>query len=244
MNFAALRYPPGMATAVLFDLYNTLVDGRDSGSEVEVRAMGVDLGLDPALFHRLWRESWPARCTGALGDTESTVRAIALHAGARPTDAAVRLAATRRLAYQRRVLWPSPATLAALDAVRAAGWRTGLVTNCTVETPLLWKTTPLAPRFEATAFSCELGVAKPDPAIFLTVCAALSVPPTGCLYVGDGADDELTAAAGLGMTVVQTEEFKPAGGSWPRNRISALGELVQRLATGQPARSPRSAALG
>jgi putative hydrolase of the HAD superfamily len=218
-----------MPAAVLFDLCNTLVDGGDGARDATMDAMAADLGVDPAWFRQLWRESWRERCTGAFGDAEATVRAVALRAGARPTDAAVRLACTRRLSVARNLLWPRPSTLAALDALRAAGWRTAVVSNCTAETPQIWKTTPLAPRFEATAFSCELGVAKPDPAIYLAACSALRVAPTECLFVGDGADDELPAAAGLGMTVIRTEEFKPGAGTWPRQRINALGDLVTAI---------------
>ena len=227
-----------MPTAVLFDLYNTLVDGGDDHADANYAAIAADVGVDPVLFSRLWRESWPVRRTGALGDAESVVRTLAIQAGVRPTDAAVRLACARRLAFQRRRLWPRPATLETIDTLRAAGWRTAVVSNCTHETATLWKGTPLAPRFDAVAFSVELGVAKPDPAIFLAACAALRVPPAQCLYVGDGADDELPAAAGLGMNVVLTEEFRSAAGSWPRQRINTLSELL----TGPLARSPRSVA--
>jgi putative hydrolase of the HAD superfamily len=227
-----------MPTAVLFDLFNTLVDGGDDRADTNYAAVAADLGVDPTLFSRIWREAWPARSTGALGDAESTVRALAIQAGGHPSDAAVRLACARRLDVQRRLLWPRPATLETLDTLRAAGWRTAVVSNCTHETATLWKATPLAPRFDAVAFSVELGVAKPHPAIYLAACSALRVPPAECLYVGDGADNELPAAAGLGMSVVQTEEFKPASGAWPRQRINSLSELL----TGPLARSPRSAA--
>jgi putative hydrolase of the HAD superfamily len=229
-----------MPTAVLFDLYNTLVDGGDSSVEQLLVAMARDLDVDPPTFSWLWTESRRARYTGALGDTEAAVRTIATQAGGHPSAAAIRLASARRLAHQRRLLWPRASTLATLDALRAAGWRLGLVSNCTHETAQLWKSTPLAPRFEAVAFSCELGVAKPDPAIFLAACAGLPAPPTECLFVGDGADQELAAAAQLGMAVVQTTEFQPASGSWPRQRISQIADLVPILVTGQPAKSPTS----
>jgi putative hydrolase of the HAD superfamily len=231
-----------MPAAILFDLYNTLVDGGDSGADANYAAMATDLGVDPATFTRLWRQAWPQRRVGALGDAEATVRAIAVRAGGNPIDPAIRLACARRLTFQRRLLWPKPATLAALDSLRAAGWRSAVVSNCTHETATLWKTTPLAPRFDAAAFSVDLGIAKPDPAIFLAACGALRVAPTECVFIGDGADDELPAAAALGMTVVQTEEYRTNPGSWPRHRVSALSELADWLLSGRPARSPRSAA--
>jgi putative hydrolase of the HAD superfamily len=232
-----------MPTAVLFDLYNTLVDGGKSTVEALLVAMARDLEVDPPTFTWLWTESRRARFTGSLGDTEAAIRTIATQAGGTPSPAAIRLAAARQLAYHRRLLWPGASTLSTLDALRAAGWRLGVVSNCTHETSQLWKSTPLAPRFEAVAFSCELGVAKPDPAIFLAACAGLPASPTDCLYVGDGADQELAAAAQLGMAVVQTTEFQPASGSWPRQRIGRLADLVPILVSGQPARNPMSGAV-
>ena len=232
-----------MPRAVLFDLYNTLVSsGPDSDRHAVAQSMGADLGVDPSTYADLYHQVYPQRFVGALGDLEATVRAVARMAGGEPTDAAVRLAAARRMTLFRRLLWPSGPTLAALDSLRAGGWRVGLVSNCSAETPELWKRTPFATRFDAVGFSCELGVVKPDPAIFLAVCSFLGVAPGECLYVGDGADNELSGAANLGMAVVRTEEYVPADSAWPRDRIATLAELGPFI--DPRARSPRSAPAG
>jgi putative hydrolase of the HAD superfamily len=216
-----------MPRAVLFDLYNTLVPGGTAEERTAVAAaMGTDLGVDSEIYVSLYQATYPQRILGTFGDLEATVRTLAIRAGATPTQAAVRLAATRRQTMIRKLLWPSAATLAALDALRANGWRLGLVTNCSAETPELWKRTPLASRFDAVGFSCELGVAKPEPGIYLAVCSFLDVAPVDCLYVGDGADNELAGAAGLGMTVLQTEEFVTAPRAWPKQRITELADLA------------------
>jgi hypothetical protein len=52
--------------------------------------------------------------------------------------------------------------------------------------------------FGATAFSSERGVAKPDPAIDRAACEALGMDPAACVYVDDGADQELAIAEALG----------------------------------------------
>jgi len=215
--------------AVLFDLFNTLVPG---GSDAERAAiseqMGTDVGVDPAAFARLLHETWPLRFRGELGDLASTVRAIAIRLGADPPDSAVRRACGRRLDFARRLLTPSATTLQTLDALRNKGFPLGLVTNCSAETPLLWKSTTLAERFTATGFSCELGVCKPDPAIYLAVCASLGVPPEDCVFVGDGAVGELDGAAAVGMRAIQVTELAnrddPAP-PWSGERIATLTQL-------------------
>lgn len=223
---ARLGYRARMPRAILFDLYDTLVNGSTEADRRRVsERMAQDLGVDPALFANLVRDSARERFAGALGDLEGTVRVLAARAGVRPPDAAIRLACLRRVTMARALLWPSATTLHTLDALHRDGWRLGLVTNCSAETPALWKGTPFASRFHAVVFSCEFGVAKPDPAIFIACCSSLGVSPPECLYVGDGADDELTSAASLGMTVVQTTEYAPANGSWPKERIGAIADL-------------------
>jgi putative hydrolase of the HAD superfamily len=221
-----------MARVVLLDLYNTLVDGADADRARICRLQAADLGVDAGVFARLFVESWRERCTGKMGDLTATLRALAERAGGAPTDGAVRLAVARSIDLTRRHLWPSGPTLAALDAIRRDGWRTGLVTNCAGATATIWPSTPLASRFDAAGLSSELGVAKPDPAIFLNVCARLDVEPSDCVYVGDGADDELGGAAALGMSVIRTTEYVPSRSAWP-TRIAALSELPALL-SGRP----------
>src|SRR5438045_3475875 len=118
-----------MPTAVLLDLYNTLVSGGDGERDATARTQAVDLGVDPDAFLRLFRESWRQRCTGQLGDLAATLRTLAERLGGTPSAAGVQLACARSVELTRRHLWPHGTTLAALDTIRAAGWRTGLVTN-------------------------------------------------------------------------------------------------------------------
>jgi putative hydrolase of the HAD superfamily len=216
--------------AVLFDLFNTLVDG---GSDAERTAlserMGADVGVDPAAFARLMHQTWPQRFRGELGDLAGTVRAIAVRLGGHPSEAAVRRAAGRRIDFTRRLLRPPASTLATLDALRAKGIPLGLATNCSAETPRLWRDTPLAERFAATGFSCVLGVCKPEPEIYLAVCASLGVPPGDCVFVGDGEAGELAGAAALGMRAIQVTEWANSAPTWSGERIGELARVRRCL---------------
>jgi putative hydrolase of the HAD superfamily len=207
---------------ILFDLFNTLVPGGDAERMAVGRATAVDLGVDPDGFVGLFVRTWRERITGELGDLPAMLRTLATRLGGNPTDDGVARAVARRLTLTERLLRPGARTLATLDALRAEGHHLGLVTNCTVETPDLWSRTPLASRLDATAFSCVLGVGKPDPAIFLAACRELDADPVDCVYVADGADGELPAAAALGMRAVQTVEFAVTDAGWAGERISTL----------------------
>lgn len=217
--------------AVLFDLYHTLVPGGSDGlRHLVTSTMGDVLGVDPGRFAAAFHESWPERFAGKLGDLPTTVRRIAERVGGTPT--ARQLAEATELRRELTVTLlagVSTETLTVLDKLRADGWLTGLVSNTTAETPGRFRAGPLAARFDGAAFSCELGVSKPDRAIYLATCEQLRVDPAECVYVGDGADQELAAAAALGMQAVRTREHADTDPGWPGPTIAHLAELAPLL---------------
>jgi putative hydrolase of the HAD superfamily len=172
------------------------------------------------------------RFTGAYGDLPSTLREIARRSGGQPTDDQVREAAELRRALARQLINAvSPSTLRALAELRALGWRIGLVSNITSETQLQWPDGPLSQYFEVTAFSAELGAAKPEPAIYLAACEALGVDPTDCIYVADGCDRELPGATALGMHAIRTTEHADSDPTWPGPTITSFADLPNLLGT-------------
>jgi putative hydrolase of the HAD superfamily len=190
--------------AILFDLWGTLIPGiPPTVRDALAFDMAADLGVDPAAFAAAFADSYRERFTGVLGSLEQTVVALAARCGGAPPADAVGSAVARRMALTRGALESDPAALAVLDELRNRGIPMGLVTDTSSETPLLWPESPLAARISATAFSCELGVRKPDPAIYLDCVRALGVPAAACMYVGDGGGGELTGAASLGMDALR-----------------------------------------
>ncbi|HWB35871.1 MAG TPA: HAD family hydrolase [Rugosimonospora sp.] len=227
-----------MPGAVLIDLFNTLIDdGGGAARDAVTREMGTVLGVDPDAFVGLFHARWRARLTGAYGPLDAMLRDWARELGGSPDGAAVTEAVRLRVALTGRLLAGVRAgTLDALDSLRDKGFRLALVTNCTVETPLAWHAGPLAGRFDATAFSCELRVGKPDPAIYEWAAGAVGVPPHECVYLGDGADGELAGAAALGMRAVRTTEYADSDPAWTGPTIATLAGLLDILEpAGEPA---------
>ncbi|MDG4801963.1 HAD family hydrolase [Micromonospora sp. WMMD980] len=225
-----------MSRPVIFDLFHTLVPGADDERDRVVGEMALDVGVEPAALVAAYHASWRDRLV--RWDAEETVRVLAGRLGGRPTAEQVARAADRRIALARRVLGRVAAsTLAVLDALRADGHPLALISNATSETAEAWPDGPLAPRFDVTVFSCTVGLAKPDPAIYRTAAQRLGVAPDACVYVGDGADGELAGAAAVGMTVLRTTEHADTDPSWGGRMITSLGEVPDLL--GEPA-EPRS----
>ena len=83
--------------------------------------------------------------------------------------------------------------------LKQAGYKIGLISDCSSEVPILWPNTPFFSLVDAPIFSCAVGFTKPDPRIYRIVCNRLAVVPQDCLYIGDGGSYELTGASQIGM---------------------------------------------
>nr|WP_204341826.1 HAD-IA family hydrolase [Micromonospora terminaliae] len=209
-------------------MFHTLVPGGDPERDRVVGEMALMVGVEPAALVEAYHATWRDRMTG--WDAAETVRVLARRLGGAPTEEQVARAAAHRRELARRLLSRvRPSTVAVLDALRADGHRIGLVSNATAETAEAWPSTDLARRFDVAVFSCDVHLAKPDPAIYRLAAERLGVAPDECVFVGDGADGELAGAAAVGMTVVRTTEHNDTDPSWAGRALTALGELPDLL---------------
>jgi putative hydrolase of the HAD superfamily len=219
--------------AVIFDLFCTLVPG---GSDVDRHRaslrMGAELGVDPETFADLYFRHWPGRFRGEFGDLRATIRAIGAMASPEhaPTGEAVDRAALYRQSLLRTWLQPTPQAVATLETLRRDGWLLGLLSNCAKETEELWPETPLASGyFDAVGLSSALGVAKPQPEAYLKVAAMLGVDPEECFFVGDGASNELSGAAAVGMRPIMVTELQSEDDQvqqWDGERLASIADLL------------------
>jgi len=221
---------PGFA---IFDLFHTLVHGADDERDRVVGEMGTVVGVEPADLVRAYHESWRERLT--QWDVEHTVRTLAGRCGGAPTDGQVAHAVSLRRALASRILETvGPSTLDVLRRLRTDGWRLGMISNATAEAAEAWPSSRLASLFDAVVFSCEVGLAKPHPEIYRVAAQRLGARPQDCVYVGDGADDELAGAEAAGMTVVRTVEHNDTDPSWPGVTVASLADLPRLLESWSP----------
>ena len=79
-------------------------------------------------------------------------------------------------------------------------------------------------------FSCYEGMRKPDPRIYRIACERLGVEAGQCLFVGDGANDELPGAERVGMGAVQLripgEALAPEAVAWTGRQVASLGGVL------------------
>jgi putative hydrolase of the HAD superfamily len=217
-----------VARFVIFDLFRTLVHGAAQDWERAAAEAAAIVGVEPTALLAAYHDTFWQR--QVEWDSEQTVRILAERAGGSPSPAQVAQAAAVRRAVARHVLSAvQSSTLDVLDTLRGAGYRLGLVSNATSDTSESWPGSALAARFDVAVFSCEAGVAKPDPRIYLAATTALGAQPAECYYVGDGADSELAGAAALGMTVIRTTQHHDSDPSWLGTTITSLTDLAALL---------------
>jgi len=221
--------------AVVFDLYGTLVDEfRRDVFIALVREMAADLRADPDAFEQAWTATAMERQTGRHASVADNLRAICAALDVAVVDEALVRAMARRAAMYARYFRPRPGAEETLRAVEQRGYPTALISMCAPDTPALWRSGPLARSIDVEVFSCEVGLRKPDPAIYLRATELLGVEANRCLYVGDGAYGELTGAAAVGMTAVLIRDpgeepgsaLRPEAEEWNGPTIGRLSGVL------------------
>jgi len=219
--------------AAIFDLFGTLVKNfHSSESNDNLRRMAAELSVSPDDFADLWHATFDERMTGVLGDYQACIRHICRQLGAPTPDDIIEMAAGIRFEMNKReVMSPREDAITLLTYLKSKDCKTGLISDCTIETTLLWKDSPLAPFIDEPVFSCLLGIKKPDRRIYQTAVEKLAVRPEECFYVADGIGRELSGAAEMGMHAVQIlvpgeDEYDHYRGEWDGPVIRSLTEIL------------------
>ena len=115
-------------------------------------------------------------------------------------------------------------TVEAVSRLRDAGFRMAVVSNSDGSVRDSLSRAGFDGLFEFVVDSQELGVAKPDPAIFAHALARLEIEPSGAWYVGDSVYHDVGGgqAAGLGLSVL-VDPFDLAVQHSPR--IASVADL-------------------
>jgi putative hydrolase of the HAD superfamily len=121
-----------------------------------------------------------------------------------------------------------------LTRLKQDGYKLGLISNCSIEIPILWEETELADLIDSPIFSCRERLKKPDPHIYHLACERLGVVPRSCLYVADGEVYELSGAGQVGMhpVLIRTaaqdiSKSHQEARDWQGTAIAELADLLQ-----------------
>ncbi len=181
--------------AVIFDLFGTLMDDFAMSVGQTYTELAEVLEVPYEQFIQLWRETSEIRTAGAFQTVEASIEHVCSIMGVRVRPEQMAKAVEIRLQQTRRALEPRPDAVATLARLKDEGYKLGLLSNCSIEIPILWPQTIFAHLFDSAIFSSRERLKKPDPRIYRLTCERLGVMPEHCLYIADGENHELAAAA-------------------------------------------------
>ncbi len=223
--------------AVIFDLFGTIVDNLSFDEYCSVLAdMARILDAPPDDFTQIWIDTFDQRMVGDLECPDGNIEFACRKLGVDLNSARIKKASKIRFEYAFSGLKPRQGAIETIARIRSDGYKTGLISNCSTEVPNLWADTEFAPLFDTTVFSCSEKVAKPNSRIYEVALDKLEVEADDCLYIGDGAGDELSGAAETGMHPilirVPYEEQNPYqidANDWGGIKIASVEEVLDLL---------------
>jgi len=215
-----------VARAVLLDLYDTLAwsDWPQLRRMIEERA-----GLARHELLDAFVRTREERSVGAFGSQEGNLAAVLETAGLSDEGLAAELSELTTAFLQTGVhLWDD--SLPVVRELRRRGVSTALVSNCDHGTRPVVERLGLPGEVDAVILSFEVGVAKPDPGIYLEALQALGVLATEALFVDDQeAYCDGAAALGIETLLLVRAGASPDEGVSEAGRHRVIGNLLPLL---------------
>lgn len=185
---------PGALDAVLFDLYGTLLTIGRKTLHREVHRL---LGARREAWARLVREELLLR---PFPDADAFVKRLVdvLRPGTPGATGPCRAAVDAEVGS----IHAEPGVPALLRFLRRRGFRLGFLSNLASPHAGAFGALGLAELVDVAVFSCEEGIAKPDPEIYRRLLSRLGAAADRALMVGDSAANDVDAPAALGLRTV------------------------------------------
>jgi 2-haloacid dehalogenase len=186
----------GRRPAIVFDLGGVLIDWnpRHLYRKVFDDEAAMEWFL-AEVCHSAWNEEQDRGRTFAAAIEEAAAR----HPDHRP------LIAAYFERWDEMMAGPIEGSVTILEELKAAGYELHALTNWSAETfPFARARFAFLDRFESILVSAEVGLIKPDPAIFELLLERIRRPPAECLYIDDNPKNAAAAAA-LGFDAIAFE---------------------------------------
>jgi putative hydrolase of the HAD superfamily len=221
-----------MINAVLFDLFETLIT-ESHLRPTRASSLGPSLGLERDAYRKEWKARRPRIVVGTLSFADALTEVSEALAGT-ASKIAIQDIRQQRIREKAAAYADVDNQLVTLVTELARrGVRLGVISNGFKEDVLGWPDCSLAPLIQCTVFSCEEGVAKPDPEIYLRAVRRLGARPENTVYIGDGGDHELAGAEEAGLRACRAAWFVPASPDprpWPE--LARCVDVLNLVAAG------------
>ena len=192
--------------AVMFDLYETLIT-EWGGSKYTDNMRLVDLDVDSEAYRAVWDTLHAQRFTGELTFEQALIYCFNA-IGEKPDMQKIDFVMEKRIRSKAECFKAiNKNVISLLEELKKHGYLIGMISNCSEDEVIALSDSELYSFFDTVVLSYEVGICKPNKAIFDICCQRLNVKAEECLYVGDGGSNELPASTSVGMRAVQAKWF-------------------------------------
>lgn len=208
--------------AVIFDYGMVLSTAQEPAAHANLLAI---TGLEREIFEKHY---WRYRDAYDMGTLNGLAywKAIGGDAGLDFTSAEI-----ERLIENDVLMWSAlnAQMLAWVTVLHEAGFRIGILSNIGEELlRYMRQEFGWLGQFDHHTWSCELGIAKPDPAIYTYTCEKLDVAPADALFLDDKPEN-IAAAESIGLNAIQFRNVEQL-----RKDLAARGLLEELPVPGEP----------
>ncbi|HTL57647.1 MAG TPA: HAD-IA family hydrolase [Candidatus Limnocylindrales bacterium] len=191
--------------AITFDVGGTLITPWPSVGHIyaEVAAAHGHAGLDPTRLNQRFATAWRAVEDFRHTRQQWAELVDATFSGlmAKPPSATFFDALYDRFA-EAGAWHVFEDVIPALDALKACGFKLGVISNWDDRLRPLLQELHLEAYFETMSISCEVGATKPARVMFTQAAEGLSMPPGAMLHVGDSLEMDVRGAEAAGCVAV------------------------------------------
>ena len=200
---------------VFFDLGSTLIDETAAADARRIKEMISGTGITEQAYRE---KRFEMIRKGRNGDLS-----------------AIEYFALTKKPWHSELEVPYPDVAPTLAELKRRGHKLGVIANQNYGTKQRLKKWGLLPFFEMIAASAELGLAKPDPAIFEWALKQAACSPRNAVMVGDRMDNDMAPANRLGIHTIRlkrglgTYHEPQSDDEVPEYTVSTLAELLELL---------------
>lgn len=222
--------------AVGFDFGQTLAEMDHAFLQRRLAELG--LSFDPSAAREASTDAWQLYGQSKSAGHEAAWRAmigVFLRRGGVPESAVDEAGAWLWQQQPARNLWrrPLPGMIELVRELKARGVRLAIISNSEGRLSELVAELGWSAYFDVIADSGRLGIDKPQPGIFQHVCAALALPSTELLHVGDSWEADVEGALGVGAGAVwfdaRHRQRQLRSGVYGAGDAAELREVLARL---------------
>ena len=211
------RSRPLRTSAVVFDLYDTLVHVDFASRAAHNKDISQILGVTVEEFKSAWETTSADSNRGIIKSTYERFIRIMDILGLSIDPILCNSLADKEHSFLRSATKVDDKAIKMLLSLKNRGYKTALLTNCSVSVLHTLSSTGLVQYFDCLVFSFEVGQMKPESSIYKLVLEKFKIGIGEAIFVGDGNNQELSGAAAAGL--------KPIKATWYVDRPEYECEL-------------------